>query len=866
MAAVIARARVLYNFIAEDSSQLSMAAGQMISIFDKDESGWWDGMNEDTGERGLFPSTYVEEIWDYQIAPNEDHGIGYAQVDPSAGVWTGAGDPASAAGGAYLGAGGPETASTTLLGAKEERPKDSGEKKGGRSKKEGGGEKEDDSKKTVTRWGTWARNMAQLNNFATFGVGIFNLVSVFEGRNYNFRFELYMIIIFFIAVGVGAAGFIFESFTKGMTPGGAKFRAVLYTLFGIPMCVTLYTVFQGVLYFIAVGVFVKSFSKGEIIKAPPKEEHKSAKKSYNCIANTSKSGQWGKVAFVTLFAAGNILALVLTYIDWYGRYRNRRIPRLGTARAVYDSMFPFTQYLPTARAGGTGLNIAFTFILYPVARTFLRKLYDLSTQNETCFSRSLRTILWLFPLDKAIHFHEKVAYLGLIYAFMHSFAHLVNASLTWDNVVAFYGWSPLISGFCLWLIMYFLYPATLKNVKFGHFEIFWYTHQLFFGFFALLIIHGRNTIGPNYWRYFILPGFLYTVERIYRAYSAYQTVPLVSVTNMFDKVYAIEFDKSAFPNGYKEGQYVFLQAPYVSTGQWHPFTISSAPGDDTVTLHIKVLGSKSWTKKVLDYLTLLGPRGATYFELTETAPNGARVGKTTGPSGERILRLYGPHAAPTEHAPEYPVDIIVGSGIGVTPVASTMQQISYHRWKFNIGQSFPDHVYFCWVCSYTDIEYFRWMIRIIKEAQEQINDLRSKNPDYMGGKTFEVHIWVTSVPEDAKTPDYVDVKDEDGFWGRARKKVGNVVRAPAVFDELDLYKTMIAPPKGAPALLGDVRVYNGRPKWDLIFQMVTDRHPASKCGVAFCGNPRIAKDLKVMCTNYTNLKAQQYFVLHKENF
>ena len=36
------------------------------------------------------------------------------------------------------------------------------------------------------------------------------------------------------------------------------------------------------------------------------------------------------------------------------------------------------------------------------------------------------------------------------------------------------------------------------------------------------------------------------------------------------------------------GQYAFLHFPTVSTLQWHPFTISSAPSDDKVTFHIQV--------------------------------------------------------------------------------------------------------------------------------------------------------------------------------------------------------------------------------------------------------------------------------------
>lgn len=44
---------------------------------------------------------------------------------------------------------------------------------------------------------------------------------------------------------------------------------------------------------------------------------------------------------------------------------------------------------------------------------------------------------------------------------------------------------------------------------------------------------------------------------------------------------------------YKPGQYLFLNCPDVSRLEWHPFTISSAPEEDFVSVHIRVVGD--WT-------------------------------------------------------------------------------------------------------------------------------------------------------------------------------------------------------------------------------------------------------------------------------
>jgi NADPH oxidase len=721
---------------------------------------------------------------------------------------------------------------------------------------------------TVTRWGLYGRNMVILNSFGLFGAGIFSIAVWSEGRAVGIRISPLFLGVFILAIVVGLLSMIVELLSQGTTPAQSRAKAVAYTFLALPFLITFFTIFHSVLYLIAVVCFIRSIMLNEYVKPPPKAKAEASKMEMKCESpcyQISKSRGWGLFVFRVLFVGGNVATIVVTYLDWYGRVNRRRVPVLTTAQSVFDSMFPFTFYLPTARVGGSGMNIAYSLILLPVSRTFLRQLYDFSTQNQGIIAKFVRSILWIFPLDKALHFHEKIAYLGLFYAFVHSFAHLVNASLAWDQVVIFYGWSPLISGFVLWVLIYLLYPATPRNTKSGHFELFWYSHQVLWVFFALCIIHGRDTIGPNYWRYIIVPGSIYVLERLYRLFSAYQTVPLISVTNMQNKVLSIEFDKCVFPGGYKEGQYLFLQCPAVSRGQWHPFTISSAPDDPTVTLHIKVGGPKTWTRQVLDYLVLYGPKNASYFELAETSPGGVKLGKTIGPKGERILRVYGPHAAPTEHCPEYQVDIIVGSGIGVTPVSSTMQEILYHRWRFNVGYSFPDHAYFCWVCAHAEIESFRWMIRIVKEAQDQMNELRLKNEYLINGKTFEVHIWVTSKPDDYTLKSY-KIEDEDGFWGRRRHRDFNVEKLPSVFEEVDLMNLMLDPPKGPPTILGDIRVYNGRPKWDTIFEQVARRHPGISCGVCFCGNPRIADDLGHMCVKHTVPEKRQIFVLHKENF
>ncbi|WVF72599.1 hypothetical protein IAT40_007417 [Kwoniella sp. CBS 6097] len=62
--------RARFGFKATDNSALSFVAGDLIQVFAKLESGWWDGMLD--GKRGWFPSNYVEDIAEEEMAHLED--------------------------------------------------------------------------------------------------------------------------------------------------------------------------------------------------------------------------------------------------------------------------------------------------------------------------------------------------------------------------------------------------------------------------------------------------------------------------------------------------------------------------------------------------------------------------------------------------------------------------------------------------------------------------------------------------------------------------------------------------------------------------------------------------------------------------
>jgi len=547
-----------------------------------------------------------------------------------------------------------------------------------------------------------------------------------------------------------------------------------------------------------------------------------------------------------------------------------------------------SRWAPWAKGFGGVLNLSCSLIVLPVSRTFIRYLYNLSN-HQTSSAKFLRGILFFFPLDKALEFHYICAWVILAAAMGHTICHFGNLGLRTDASLGVFNIWSYLSGALIVLCMQGIYAGTRPEVKRGHFEIFWYSHHLFIGFFVLLLLHGRNGFGPNYWKYFLIPGTIYVFERIYRERSAYRAVAIVSITNMHERVLVLEFDKkAAFPSGFKEGQYVFLNCPFVSWGQWHPFTLSSAPQDSTATVHIRVQGTNSWTRQLLDYLTLLGPANQdAHFKLYSQTAEGLIPGKVLGPDGKQLLRVYGPLSAPTQHISEYQVDMIIGAGIGVTPVCSCLQSIVQHTWKFSTGLVFPSHALFYWVCSHEDLPSFRWMVRIIKQAVDVVNGFHERGE--LTEKTFEFHIFMTSVPDVVPAnfgyEDYEDeVKSSDmlstKFWGRGgdfagvqkiRSAGAEARRATAhhlasEFEEDQLYQALIRPPSGDSGVGKFVHVHRGRPDWSKMFGQVRDRFLGKEIGVAFCGNPKIGADLKKSCQAFSSLESKTLFRLHKENF
>lgn len=200
------------------------------------------------------------------------------------------------------------------------------------------------------------------------------------------------------------------------------------------------------------------------------------------------------------------------------------------------------------------------------------------------------------PLDHHIYLHKFCGVLISGLSLFHTIMHLFNFSIMVvnDPVVnaknytlnqwllttepGLFGLVPGIAnptGIALAVILAVMFICSQPFVRRGgSFEIFYWTHLLYIPFWILVLLHG-----PNFWKWFIVPGFIYLIERILRFVwmrSERGKTYISSGILLPSKVTHLVI-KRPLHLCFRPGDYVFVNIPSIAKYEWHPFTLSSAP-------------------------------------------------------------------------------------------------------------------------------------------------------------------------------------------------------------------------------------------------------------------------------------------------
>ncbi|KAL3884557.1 hypothetical protein ACJMK2_024690 [Sinanodonta woodiana] len=359
-----------------------------------------------------------------------------------------------------------------------------------------------------------------------------------------------------------------------------------------------------------------------------------------------------------------------------------------------------------ARGAGMCLNFTCMFVIVLILRkclTFLR----------------LTIIANVLPLDQNILFHKMCGFFIVFWTVIHTVCHIGNAVIVSEatglglaNIlfttaagVGFVGASAFITGWLLDLILIVMVICSMPFVRrTGHFQVFYWSHILYVPFCILVILHG-----PSFWKWFLAPGVIFVFEKISRS----KFIKKARYGKTYIKEVNLLPSKSPTQFQLPTRDYVFLQIPAIAIHEWHPFSISSAPEmKEHIWLHVRSAGH--WTNKLYEY-----------FEAIETMLSSPDSCFMDGPYGTGCREVFD-----TEHA------VLIGAGIGVTPMASILQSIWYkykkekrscpmcqHKWYGQVPESLMklNKVDFIWINR--DQRCFEWFVSLLTKLElEQFED------------------------------------------------------------------------------------------------------------------------------------------------
>ncbi|WCJ21397.1 hypothetical protein M5689_003553 [Euphorbia peplus] len=511
-----------------------------------------------------------------------------------------------------------------------------------------------------------------------------------------------------------------------------------------------------------------------------------------------------------------------------------------------------------AKGGAETLKFNMALILLPVCRNTITWL-----RNKTKLGMAV-------PFDDNLNFHKVIAVGIIIGVGLHAGAHLTcdfprllaateeeyepmkpyfgeeQPESYWWFVKGVEGWTGIVM-VVLMAIAFTLatpwfrrnrlnLPKSLKRLT--GFNAFWYSHHLFVIVYSLLIVHGiklyltKEWYQKTTWMYLSVPIILYACERLVRALrSSIKSVKILKVAVYPGNVLALFMSK---PQGfrYKSGQYMFVNCADVSPFEWHPFSITSSPGDDYLSVHIRTLGD--WT----------GQLKTVFSKVCQTPADGKsgllRAEGNT-PGFPKIL-IDGPFGAPAQDYKKYDVVLLVGLGIGATPMISIVKDIINNMEKEgrehndveeggiegsnNQRKPFKTQkAYFYWVTR--EQGSFEWFKGIMNEVAEM---------DDRG--VIELHNYCTSVYEE----------------GDARSAL------------ITMLQSLHHAKNGVDVVSGTrVKSHFAKPNWRQVYKKIALHHPHSRIGVFYCGAPALTKELQQLASDFSH-KTSTKFDFHKENF
>jgi predicted ferric reductase/Ca2+-binding EF-hand superfamily protein len=339
------------------------------------------------------------------------------------------------------------------------------------------------------------------------------------------------------------------------------------------------------------------------------------------------------------------------------------------------------------RAFGVALDFNGALILVPMMRRLLTRV------RASFLGRAI-------PVDHAVAFHRLIGHT----AFALGVAHAASFALAYASGHAlqpltrlFFGTVRGASGLLLLLVFAVMWLFSLAFVRRSRrFELFYYTHLLYVVWLVLAVVHA-----PSFLLWAGVPLLGFAIEQLLRLRRRSFQSRVVHASALRSAVTRLEIER---PPGFDfaPADYVFLRVPEIARHEWHPFTLSSAPDRDHLTVHVRSLGD--WSSALRRRVEQHG--------------------------GGLTVRLDGPYGSPSAHIFRSRIAVLIGAGIGVTPFASVLESLVLRANGKSSRPSQLENVYFFWVNR--DQYSFEWFRELLAEL-ERIDQRR----------LLEIHLCMT---------------------------------------------------------------------------------------------------------------------------
>ncbi|KAF8929088.1 ferric reductase NAD binding domain-containing protein [Dissophora ornata] len=366
-------------------------------------------------------------------------------------------------------------------------------------------------------------------------------------------------------------------------------------------------------------------------------------------------------------AVKSLISACHVVIFVYGFRLQRNDPELSDINAIGFSIY-------CSRGAALCLAFDMTLVTLPVCRKLLsyisRIAFALLHIGQGAISEGGRSSL--------TNYHKYLAYHILTFLAIHVLGHCVNfyrlEQLGLGDAMSYhFGTWAGVTGYWMLLLLGIMFVTAHRKIRKRNYEVFWYTHHLALLVMVFYAFHGYGCFvktnegqcrGYGSWRYVVLASLIYLAERGIRAIESRQPIALSSAIAHPGGALELNFKQPSIH--YRPGQHVYLNIPQLSRFEWHPFTITSSPIEQFISLDIRQDGD--WTSQ-LGRLLGYGPE----------TPRLEQAQVVQDRSLLPLIRVDGPYGGPKDDVLNFDHAVLIGTGNGITTFSGILRHIWFRH-------------------------------------------------------------------------------------------------------------------------------------------------------------------------------------------